>query len=52
MLETILGKVKEANEAKAQLAKVSPDYPALRDWAEKKSEFEAACGKYTPKFEA
>jgi coatomer subunit epsilon len=51
VLNTVLGKPAEAKEAKAKLEKAQPSHQALSDWAQKKSEFDAACGKYTPKFE-
>lgn len=51
VLNTILGKRAEAQEFKARLEKAKSNHQALVDWAEKKSEFDKACEKYTPKFE-
>jgi coatomer protein complex subunit epsilon len=50
VLNTIVGK--DTTEAKKGLEKVKADHTTLVDFAEKKSEFEKACEKYTPKFEA
>ena len=51
VLNTLLGKTKETEELKEQLGKADGEHRALRDWKEKKSEFEKAAAKYQPKFE-
>jgi coatomer protein complex subunit epsilon len=51
VLNTLLGKTKETAELKEQLAAANGEHRALKDWKEKKSEFEKAAAKYTPKFE-
>jgi coatomer protein complex subunit epsilon len=51
VLNTLLGKTKETQELKTQLASADKEHRALKDWAEKKGEFEKAASKYTPKFE-
>jgi coatomer protein complex subunit epsilon len=51
VLNTLLGKTKETQELKTQLASADKEHRALKDWAEKKGEFEKAAAKYTPKFE-
>lgn len=50
VLNTILGK--DVTETKGDLQKVKPSHQLLVDFAEKKTEFERACEKYSPKFEA
>lgn len=50
VLNTILGK--DVIETKADLQKFKPSHQLLVDFAEKKTEFERACEKYSPKFEA
>jgi coatomer protein complex subunit epsilon len=49
VLNTILGK--DVTGTKADLQKVKPSHQLLVDFAEKKTEFERACEKYSPKFE-
>jgi coatomer protein complex subunit epsilon len=51
VLNTLLGKTKETAELKEQLATADGQHRALRDWKEKKAEFEKAAAKYSPKFE-
>jgi coatomer protein complex subunit epsilon len=51
VLNTLLGKTKETKDLKEQLAAADKEHRALRDWQEKKSEFEKAAAKYIPKFE-
>lgn len=51
VLNTLLGKTKETAELKEKLAKVDGEHRALKDWKEKKGDFERAMAKYSPKFE-
>lgn len=51
VLNTLLGKKEEVAGLKTKLAGVDAEHKVLTDWAEKKSEFEKAKAKYTPKFE-
>jgi coatomer protein complex subunit epsilon len=51
VLNTLLNKTKEVAELKEQLAAADGQHRALSDWKEKKSEFEKAAAKYSPKFE-
>jgi coatomer protein complex subunit epsilon len=51
VLNTLLGKTKETADLKKQLAQADGEHRALKDWKEKKSEFEKAAAKYSPKFE-
>lgn len=51
VLNTLLGKKAEAEQLKEQLRGVDKEHRAVRDWVEKKGEFERASGKYSPKFE-
>jgi coatomer protein complex subunit epsilon len=51
VLNTLLGKTKETAELKEQLQQADGEHRALKDWKEKKGEFEKAAGKYQPKFE-
>jgi coatomer protein complex subunit epsilon len=51
VLNTLLGKTKETADLKKQLASADGEHRALRDWKEKKGEFEKAAAKYSPKFE-
>lgn len=50
VLNTILGK--DVTDTKVDLQKVKPSHQLLVDFAEKQKEFERACEKYSPKFEA
>ncbi|QDS75919.1 hypothetical protein FKW77_002834 [Venturia effusa] len=50
VLNTILGK--DITDTKADLQKVKPNHQLLVDFAEKRTEFERACEKYSPKLEA
>ena len=49
VLNTILGK--DIATTMAQLEKVDRNHQLLTDLAEKRSEFETACKRYSPKFE-
>jgi coatomer protein complex subunit epsilon len=51
VLNTLLGKREEVKGLKEKLAGVDGEHKLLREWEEKKSEFEKARTKYTPKFE-
>ena len=51
VLNTLLGKTDESAKLKSQLESVDKEHRLLSDWAEKRSEFEKAKAKYTPKFE-
>jgi coatomer protein complex subunit epsilon len=51
VLNTLLGKKDEAAKLKSQLQGVDKEHRLLSEWAEKRSEFEKAKAKYTPKFE-
>ena len=51
VLNTLLGKQDETAQLKQQLESTNPGHRAVQDWAEKKSEFQKAAAKYTPKFE-
>jgi coatomer protein complex subunit epsilon len=51
VLNTLLGKTKETEALKEQLVAADGEHRALRDWREKKGEFERAAAKYVPKFE-
>ncbi|KAF2659795.1 hypothetical protein K491DRAFT_712335 [Lophiostoma macrostomum CBS 122681] len=51
VLNTLLGKKDEAAKVKAQLQAVDKAHRLLSEWAEKRSEFEKARAKYSPKFE-
>jgi coatomer protein complex subunit epsilon len=51
VLNTLLGKKDEAAKLKGQLEGVDKEHALLSSWAEKRSEFEKAKAKYTPKFE-
>jgi coatomer protein complex subunit epsilon len=51
VLNTLLGKTKETADLKKQLAQADGEHRALKDWKEKKGEFEKAAAKYSPKFE-
>jgi len=51
VLNTLLGKRAETEQLKEQLRAADKEHRALRDWAEKKGEFERAAAKYSPKFE-
>lgn len=51
VLNTLLGKTAETQQLKEQLQAADKDHRALSDWAEKKTQFEQAAAKYTPKFE-
>jgi coatomer protein complex subunit epsilon len=51
VLNTLLGKREEVKGLKEKLAGVDAEHRMLKDWEEKKSEFERARTKYTPKFE-
>ncbi|KAF2867677.1 coatomer epsilon subunit-domain-containing protein [Massariosphaeria phaeospora] len=53
VLNTLLGKKEdEVAGLKQRLEKVDAGHSALRDWKEKKDEFERAKARYAPKFEA
>jgi len=49
VLNTMLGK--DATTSRTELEKAKPAHKLLVDFAEKRSEFEKACERYTPKFE-
>jgi coatomer protein complex subunit epsilon len=51
VLNTLLGKREEVKGLKKKLAGVDMDHRMLKDWEEKRGEFERARTKYTPKFE-
>jgi coatomer protein complex subunit epsilon len=51
VLNTLLGKTAETEQLKEQLQAVDAEHLAIKDWAEKKSEFQKAMAKYSPKFE-
>ncbi|KAF1918487.1 coatomer epsilon subunit-domain-containing protein [Ampelomyces quisqualis] len=51
VLNTLLGRSSETAVLKEQLAAADGEHRALRDWKEKKGEFEKAAAKYAPKFE-
>ncbi|KAF2822197.1 hypothetical protein CC86DRAFT_331047 [Ophiobolus disseminans] len=51
VLNTLLGNTKETEKLKEQLRAADKEHRAVRDWAEKKGEFERAAAKYSPKFE-
>ncbi|KAI9705793.1 MAG: hypothetical protein M1820_005041 [Bogoriella megaspora] len=51
VLNTILGKEKEAKEAQSKLEKFAPEHAMLADLATKREAFAAAKEKYAPKFE-
>ncbi|KAF3049268.1 hypothetical protein E8E11_001028 [Didymella keratinophila] len=51
VLNTLLGKTEETAQLKQQLQSVDAQHRAVQDWAEKKSDFQKAAAKYTPKFE-
>ncbi|KAF2686995.1 hypothetical protein K458DRAFT_416314 [Lentithecium fluviatile CBS 122367] len=51
VLNTLLGKRGEVKGLKEKLGKVDKEHRVLRDWEEKRGEFERAKAKYTPKFE-
>jgi coatomer protein complex subunit epsilon len=46
-----LGKKEETAQLKQQLQSTNAEHRAVKDWAEKKEEFQKAAAKYTPKFE-
>ncbi|KAF2422756.1 putative coatomer subunit epsilon [Tothia fuscella] len=50
VLNTILGK--DTTDAKSSLERIKADHMLLVDFTEKRSEFDKACDKYSPKFEA
>jgi coatomer protein complex subunit epsilon len=51
VLNTLLGKKEETAQLKQQLESTNSEHRAVKDWAEKKSDFQKAAAKYTPKFE-
>ena len=51
VLNTLLGKKEETAQLKQQLESTNAEHRAVKDWAEKKSDFQKAAAKYTPKFE-
>ncbi|KAJ8119119.1 hypothetical protein OPT61_g7 [Boeremia exigua] len=51
VLNTLLGKQGETSQLKQQLESMNAEHRAVKDWAEKKSDFQKAAAKYTPKFE-
>lgn len=51
VLNTLLGKQDETKQLKERLQTVDKEHRAVKDWAEKKEEFQKAMEKYTPKFE-
>ena len=51
VLNTLLGKTEEVRALKEQLQAADSQHRVLQDWAEKKSEFQKAAAKYSPKFE-
>lgn len=51
VLNTLLGKTEETAQLKQQLQSVDAQHRAVQDWAEKKTDFQKAAAKYTPKFE-
>jgi len=51
VLNTLLGKREEVQGLKEKLTGVDKEHKVLKDWEEKKAEFERARTKYTPKFE-
>ena len=51
VLNTLLGKKEETAQLKQQLQSIDTEHRAVKDWAEKKSDFQKAAAKYTPKFE-
>lgn len=51
VLNTLLGKTEETAQLKQQLESTNSEHRAVKDWAEKKSDFQKAAAKYTPKFE-
>lgn len=51
VLNTLLGKTEETAQLKQQLQSANAEHRVVKDWAEKKSDFQKAAAKYTPKFE-
>ncbi|KAF2126782.1 coatomer subunit epsilon [Dothidotthia symphoricarpi CBS 119687] len=51
VLNTLLGKKDETKQLTEKLQTVDKQHRAVKDWTEKKEEFQKAMGKYTPKFE-
>jgi coatomer protein complex subunit epsilon len=51
VLNTLLGKDGQAREMKERLGKVDGEHRAVKEWREKRGEFEAASKKYSPRFE-
>lgn len=51
VLNTLLGKTEQTAQLKQQLESTNSEHRAVKDWAEKKSDFQKAAAKYTPKFE-
>lgn len=51
VMNTILGRDAEANDAKAKLESLQTEHVLVKDLKAKRELFEAARAKYTPKFE-